>query len=170
MTVQTRGRLKENGVIRSSKHRVAALVMAGAALAASTGAAAAAAPTTETSTVHIERPFTECAGFSVLAIWDISHRLTFFYDSEGVAIRDIETVDFTGRLVNESTGAWVADSGSRTFFDTLAPDGSYLTTYMVQQRTSKYIHNAGRLDFQTGTFRGVYGEGNLDALCEALGG
>ena len=157
-------------MIHSSKHRVAALVMAGAALAASSGAVAAAPPTTETSTAHIERPFTDCPGFTVLGIWDISHRLTFFYDSEGIAIRDIESVDFSGRLVNESTGAWVADSGSRTFFDTLAPDGSFLTTYMVQQRTSKYIHSAGRIDFQTGTFRGLDGEANMDALCEALGG
>jgi len=157
-------------MIRSPKHRVVALVMAGAALAASAGAAAAAAPTTETANVHIERPFTECAGFTVLGIWDISRRLTFFYDSEGVAIRDHESVDFTGRLVNASTGAWVADSGSRTFFDTLAPDGSYLTTYMVQQRTSSYIHSAGRIDFQTGAFRGLDGDANMDALCEALGG
>ena len=157
-------------MLGSSKHRVAALVIAGVALAASSGAAAAASPTSETSTVHIERPFTDCPGFTFLAIWDISRKLTFFYDSEGVAIRDIESVDFTGRLVNESTGAWVADSGSRTYFDTLAPDGSFLTTYMVQQRTSRYIHSAGRIDFQTGTFRGLDGEANMDALCEALGG
>ena len=159
-------------MIRSSKHRVAALVMASAALALGAGSAAAAAPTVESSTVHVERPFIDCPDFTVLGIWDISRRTSFFFDSEGTAIRDIERVDFSGRLVNETTGAWVADSGSRTFFDTLAPDGSYLTTYMVQVRHSAYIHIAGRTDFQSGEFNGRDGmdEAGIAALCEALGG
>jgi hypothetical protein len=146
--------------------------MAGAALALSAGPAAAMAPTVETWGGHVVRPFTDCAGFSVIGSWDIDHKLTFFYDDAGVAIRDIERVDFSGRLVNTSSGAWVADSGSRTFFDTLATDGSYLTTYMVEERRSAYIHTAGRTDFQTGNFTGRDGMGaaEMAALCEALGG
>ena len=159
-------------MIRSPKHRVAALVMAGAALAASSGAVAAAAPIVESSTVHVERPFIDCPGFSTVGIWDISHRLTLFLDASGTPIRDIEEVDFSGRIVNATTGAWVADSGARIYFDTLAPDGSFLTTYAVEQRHSQYIHGAGRTDFQTGDFNGrnAFDPANVDALCEALGG
>ena len=159
-------------MVRSSKHHVAALVMAGAALALSAGSAAAAAPTVETWTVHVERPFIDCPDFSTLGVWDITHRLTIFYDADGTPIRDIEQVDYSGQIVNIETDAWVADSGARTFFDTLAPDGSFLTTYMVEQRHSEYIHGAGRTDFQTGGFSGLDGfsSANLDALCVALGG
>jgi hypothetical protein len=146
--------------------------MAGAALALSAAPVAAAAPTVETFTVHVERPFVDCPGFSTTGVWDISHVLTLFYDSSGTAIRDIERVEFTGRIVNASTGAWVADSGSRAYFDTLAPDGSYLTTYMVEVRHSAYVHSAGRVDFQTGEYHGRdgFGPGGIAALCDALGG
>jgi hypothetical protein len=107
-----------------------------------------------------------------MGVWEIGHKLTIFYDAAGTPIRDIEQVDFSGRIVNVETGAWVADSGSRVYFDTLAPDGSYLTTYAVEQRKSRYVHNAGRTDFQTGTFSGHdgFGDANIAALCEALGG
>jgi hypothetical protein len=159
-------------MIRSSKHRVAALAMACAALALSAAPAAAVAPTVDSWTVHREFPFVDCPDFTVTGAWDISHRLTIYYNAEGIATRDIEQVEFVGRLVNDSTGAWVADSGSRIFFDTLAPDGSFLTTYAVQVRHSAYIHDAGRIDFQTGEFRGLDGMGpeNISALCEALAG
>ena len=159
-------------MLSSSKHRAATLAMAVAALTLSAAPAAAAAPTVDSWTVHVERPFVDCPGFSVIGVWDITHRLTVFFDSEGTATRDIEAVDFAGRLVNASTGASVADSGSRIFFDTLAPDGSFLTTYSVQMRQSAYIHGAGRIDFQTGAFRGLDGmdPAGIAALCEALGG
>jgi hypothetical protein len=159
-------------MIRSPKHRVAALAIAGAALAMTAGSAAAVTPTVDTATVHVERPFVDCPDFSVIGDWDITHRLTVFFDADGTAIRDIERVDFSGRLVNSSTGAWVADSGTRIFFDTLAPDGSFLTTYAVQVRKSAYVHTAGRTDFQTGNFNGRDGFGpqEIAALCTALGG
>lgn len=146
--------------------------MASAALVASTGAVAAVAPSVDTWSVHVERPFIDCPDFSTLGVWDISHRLTIFYDSAGTPIRDIEQVDFAGRIVNTETGAWVADSGGRTFFDTLAPDGSFLTTYAVEVRHSDYIHGAGRTDFQTGEFNGrdAFDPANVDALCDALDG
>ncbi|HUP53967.1 MAG TPA: hypothetical protein VM408_00550 [Methylomirabilota bacterium] len=159
-------------VVWSSKHRGAALALASALLLFGAPAAAAATPTTDSWTVHVERPFVDCPDFSVLGVWEITHRLTLFLDSEGIATRDIEKVDFAGRLVNASTAAWVADSGSRTFFDTLAPDGSFLTTYMVQVRRSAYIHGAGRTDFQSGDSHGRDGmdPANVTALCAALGG
>ena len=43
---------------------------------------------------------------------------------------------------------------------------------MVQVRKSRYVHEAGRIDFQTGDFRGHGGftPDNIAELCEALGG
>jgi hypothetical protein len=158
-------------VIESPKHRFAALALASAALLLAAAPAAAASPTVETWTVHVERPFVDCADVSVVGVWEITHRLTVFFDGNGTATRDIERVDFRGRLVNGATGASVADSGTRIFFDTLAPDGSFLTTYEVQVRKSAYVHTAGRTDFQTGDTTGVDGftAQNIDALCQALG-
>jgi hypothetical protein len=146
-------------------------VIAVAALALGAGTTAAAAPTVDSWTVQVERPFIDCPEFATLGVWDIGHRLTIFVDSDGTPIRDIEQVEYSGRIVNTDTGAWVADSGARTFFDTLAPDGSFLTTYMVEVRHSAYIHGAGRTDFQTGDFVGLdaFDSANQEALCEALG-
>ena len=157
---------------RSSTYRGAALAVATAALLLTAAPAAAAAPSMESSTIHREGPFAECPDFSVTGVWDINHKLTIFYDANGVAIRDIEQIEFSGQLVNGSTGASVPDSGARTFFDTLAPDGSFLTTYVVQVRHSAYVHGAGRFDFQTEVFRGTseVDADNLAALCEALDG
>ena len=157
---------------RSLRNRVAATVVAGAALALAAGPAAAVTPTTETWSDHLERAFTDCGGFTVIGAWDFDHKVTFYYGADGVAIRDIEHLDFSGRLINSVTGAWVADAGARTFFDTLAPDGSYLTTYSVQVRKSEYVHTAGRLNFQNDDFHGVDGftAANMAALCQALGG
>ena len=159
-------------MIRSSTHRAAALAMASAALLLTAVPAMAATPTIDTFGRHIDRPFVDCPGFSVMGSWDLSSRLTTFYDGDGVAIRDIERVEFDGRLINTSSGASVADSGVRTFFDTLAPDGSFLTTYMVSVRKSEYVHTAGRTDFQTGAFSGHDGldAAGVAALCETLGG
>jgi hypothetical protein len=158
-------------VVWSPKHRAAALAISSAALLVSAGSATATTPTADSWTVHIERPFADCPGFSVVGVWDITHKLTLYLDSEGTATRDTERVDFVGQLVNTSTGASVADSGTRIFFDTLAPDGSFLTTEMVQVRKSTYVHSAGRIDFQTGDFRGRNGldSAGIAALCGALG-
>ena len=159
-------------MIRPGNRRLAATLFAGAALAISAAPALAVSPTVETFGVHREFPFEECPDFATIGSWDIEHKITYFYDSDGVAIRDHDQVDFSGRIINAETGAWVPDSGSRTFFDTLAPDGSFLTTYMVTVRKSAYVHEAGRVDFQTGAFHGHegFGPSSIAALCEALGG
>ena len=159
-------------MFRSNRPRIAGLILAGSALALGASPAAAVSPTTETFTVHIERPFIDCPGFGTTGVWDITHKLTIFVNAAGVPIRDIEDVEFRGRIVNASTGAWVADSGHRRFFDTLAPDGSFLTTYAVEVRKSAYVHTAGRRDFQTGAFNGRDGftDDAIASLCAALAG
>jgi hypothetical protein len=163
---------RDLAVFWSSKHRGAALAIASVAWLLGAAPAAAATPTIDTWTVHLEVPFVDCPDFTTVGIWDVNHKLTVFYDEAGVAVRDIEAIDFNGRIVNPESGAWVPDSGVRTFFDTLAPDGSFLTTYMVQVRKSAYIHMAGRTDFQTGDFTGTFGldDAGVASLCAALGG
>ena len=159
-------------MIRRRFSRVLAVAAASLAFVATAAVPVqAASPSVETWTNQVDRPYLSCPGFDVNGVWAISHKLTFFYDAAGVAIRDIERVDFRGRFVNAETGAWVPDSGSITYFDTLAPDGSYLTTYSTQVRHDAFIHSAGRLDFQTGTFSGRDGEtaAGVAALCAALG-
>ena len=156
---------------RNQIRRTVTAVAASLAFVATMAAPAqAAAPAVETWTNHVDRPYFSCGGFDVNGVWDIAHRLTFFFDANGVAIRDIERVDYQGRFVNAETGAWVEDSGLIIYFDTLAPDGSYLTTYSTQVRHDAFIHGAGRLDVQTGTFRGKDGEtsAGVDALCAEL--
>ena len=130
----------------------------------------AASPSVETWTNHVDVPYLSCPGFDVNGVWDISHRLTFFFDANGVAIRDTERVDYAGRFVNATSGSWVPDSGSILYFDTLAPDGSYLTTMSNQVRHSAFTHTAGRSDFQSGAFRGRDGwsDASVAALCAAL--
>ena len=154
----------------TTRHRAAALTLAGAALLSTASIAAAASPTVDVFTVHRDATIADCGGFTIDASWDITHRLTTFSDEDGVATRDIERVDYTGRFTNGETGAWVPDGGTRIFFDTLAPDGSFLTTYMVEVRKSAYVHVAGRTDFQTGSFHGTFGfdDDGIAALCDAL--
>ena len=157
-------------MIHSFRHRMSAIALAGIAAVAIAGPAAAVTPTVETRIDHVVVSWFDCGGFTVLAEWDIAHKITYYYDSDGVAIRDIERVDFTGRLSNPVSGAWVTDWGTRIFFDTLAPDGSFLATTMVTVRKSAYLHDAGRVDFQTGVAHGrFYGDADVAALCEALG-
>jgi hypothetical protein len=133
--------------------------------------AQAASPSVETWTNHVDVPYLSCPGFDVNGVWDISHRLTFFFDANGVAIRDTERVDYSGRFVNaNATDSWVPDSGSILYFDTLAPDGSFLTTISNQVRHSGFTHTAGRFDYQTDAFRGRDGwsDASVAALCAAL--
>jgi hypothetical protein len=156
----------------SRRRRAAAVALGTAAILITAAPVGAVSPTVVSWTGHVERPFVDCPGFTTIGRWTISHRLTIFSDTDGVAIRDIEAVDYAGEIVNPATGASVADSGSRTFFDTLAPDGSFLTTYAVEVRKSRYVHTAGRTDFQTGDFAGTSGfdDAGVAALCDALDG
>ena len=158
-------------MMSSRNRRLAATFFACAALALAAAPALAVQPTVVRETRHRETPFVDCPEFATVGIWDISRKLTYFYDSDGLAIRDHDEIEFSGRIVNVETGAWVPDHGSRTFFDTLAPDGSFLETYMIVVRKSEYVHQAGRVDLQTGEFHGNegFGPGDIAALCEALG-
>src|SRR5262245_36016196 len=103
-------------MVSSTTRRVLALSAACVASVLAVGGASAVAPVVETASVHIERPFEDCPNFGVIGSWDIERKLVFFLDQDGTPIRDIERVDFSGRLINAETGSWVPDSGQRIFF------------------------------------------------------
>ena len=111
-----------------------------------------------------------CGSTPITGDWMVSHTLKIFFNADGTPTRDIETIDYTGAFVNPANGLSIADSGRSTFFDTLAPDYSYISTMMNGVRHSAYFHAAGRTDFQTGAHVGVdkY-EVGLAAACVALG-
>jgi len=154
----------------STTRRAIALAAACAASVLAVGGATATQPITETGTFQIERPFDPCPDFDVIGSWQIDRKLVLYLDDTGTPFRDIERISFSGSLINAETGASVPDSGQRIFFDTLAPDGSFLTTVVNDVRKSKYVHGASRFDFETGDFHGkdALSAENWAALCEAL--
>ena len=150
---------------------VASVVVAGGLLLALVPGASAAAPVVETWENPRYGSYLDCPTFTVYGDWTVTHRLTTFFTNGGTPTRDIEVVTFSGRFVNPDNGSWVPDSGRIVYFDTLDADFNYLTTMSNSQRTSAYVHGAGRRDFQLDTFRGRDGESsvNVAALCAALG-
>lgn len=159
-------------------HRLRALLGAtavGAALVmALAPAAAAAAPEVYLRNGNSYSPgYYHCGpasgGFDIDGDWAITGRLTVFVTNDGVPVRDIEEIHFDGRWVNPSNGKWTSDKGGLTFFDTLNPDGSFDTTFLNMHRAGSYLHVAGRVNFQDGSFRG-HGESDAQvaALCAAL--
>ena len=157
---------------RSRNRRLAATLFAGAALALTAVPALAVTPTVETLTAHREVPFVDCPGFTALGIWDIDHKLTYFYDSDGVATRDHDQVDFT-RTDRQCGDRRVGPRQRIAHLLRHACARRLLPDHLLGQvRKSDYVHDAGRIDFQTGEFRGHdgFGPDNIAALCEALGG
>ena len=156
---------------RSARTAVTAAAVTGALLLAAVPGASAATPEIDTWTNPAYGPYLDCPTFTVYGDWTVAHRLTIFFANDGTPTRDIEAITFSGRFVNPDNGAWVPDAGRVVYFDTLDADYNYLTTMSNSQRTSDYVHGAGRRDFQLGTFRGLDGESstNVAALCAALG-
>jgi hypothetical protein len=152
------------------KRLVAATFAAAALLTATVGTSLAAGPQVSTWSNDVDVPYVDCGDFWANGVWTVSHRLTVWSDADGAPLRDHEIVEFKGAFVNADTGKSVADSGHSVYFDTLNPDGSFATTIQTTVRKDKYLHTAGRFDFQTETFHG-----NADtfdeyvALCNALG-
>lgn len=157
--------------LRSLRTAVASATVVGGLLLTLVPVASAASPTIDTWSNDRYGPYLDCPTFTVYGDWTVAHRLTIFYTNDGTPTRDIEIVTFSGRFVNPENGSWVPDAGRVVYFDTLDADYNFLTTMANSQRTSDYVHGAGRRDFQLGTFRGLDGESeaNVAALCAALG-
>lgn len=146
---------------------------AGAALLMALGLAAPVAadgkPTVATWSNPVDVPYFDCGTFTAHGVWTVSHVLTTWFHADGTPDRDIEQVSFSGAFVNTETGASIADSGRIIFFDTLAPDFSYLSTDSNVVRHSAYFRVAGR-STASGAFHGVDRfDVNIPAACAALG-
>jgi|GEM_PF-5636712 len=163
-------------------HRRIGLLAASAALAITTigtGSAFAATPYTDSWTNHYNGPALDCPTFTANGDWVITHELTVYLDKAGNPVGDLERIAFTGRWYNPNTQVSVADSGTKRFLDTFAPDGSYASTDFTYQRTDKYVHEAGHVVLgpedangdQT-ELRSVghagFTDANVAALCNAL--
>jgi hypothetical protein len=133
--------------------------------------ASAATPTLETWSNHsLSVDYFECGDQPINGDWIVTHHLTTFYNKDGTPARDIEKIDFVGAFVNPANGASIPDSGQIVFFDTLAPDYSYLATVMNVVRKSAYLHAAGRNDFDSGKSVGMDNwDAGVAAACAALG-
>ena len=163
-------------------HRRIGLLGASAALAITTigaGSAFAATPLTDSWTNHYNGPALDCPTFTAYGDWVISHSLTGYLDKAGNPVGDLERVAFTGRWYNLDTQVSVADSGTKRFLDTFAPDGSYASTDFTYQRTDKFVHEAGRVMLGAQDANGDQAElrsvghagftdANVAALCNAL--
>jgi len=149
---------------------IGAIAAAGLAISSAAPVSAAAPQVSTWSHQAVDPDYFECNGQPIDGIWTTSHRLTVFTTNGGTPVRDIEDMTFTGSFVNPANGRSIADSGHAIFFDTLDPDGNYLTTMMNSVRHSAYFHVAGRDDFQTGAHYGVNRwDAGIAAACAALG-
>jgi len=156
--------------MRSIRRLLVAATTAGALAAVLAIPAAARAPEFRTWSNDVDVPYFDCGSFEAHGVWTISHRLTLFHDASGTAVSDHEIVDFKGAFVNPDTGASIPDSGRIVFFDTLAPDGSYLTTIQNTVRRNRYLHESFRYDFQADAFHGTSRfDAGIEAACKALG-
>ena len=156
--------------MRSLRRLAGATVIAGTLVAALAGPAAAHKPEVITWENDVDAEYFDCGSFVAHGVWTVSHRLTLYHDASGIAVSDHEIVDFNGSFVNPETGASIPDSGRIVFFDTLAPDGSYLTTVQKTVRRSSYLHESWRYDSLTDSFSGMSRfDAGIDAACEALG-
>ena len=147
---------------------VAALAASALALAST---AAATAPTSVDESFHRSIPnFFSCPGFTVGGEFDVSRTVTTFYDNEGVIVRQVTHVHFTGELINTATGKSIPDEGNqivvvdrtegttvtlgRVRVVTVPGEGEILAQVgrVVRDATGNVIFIAGQQDFQTLNF------------------
>jgi hypothetical protein len=76
--------------------------------------ASAVPPTVETVTRHLDFGVVgSCPGFDVTATFDPTRRITTFYNSEGIPIRQQIHVEIPGTVTNSVTGKTLATTGVR---------------------------------------------------------
>jgi hypothetical protein len=163
------------------KGRALFAVVAGLLVASSMVAPVqAASPDIVTVQLHRNFPYVDCGTSWIWGSWDVTRRVTTFFDASGTPTSDIYDIRFAGIVYNPATGASVPDSGVNDFHDQLAPDGSFSSTLWTFQRTNPYVHEAGLRQLgpsdangDQATLRQVGYQGFNDTtiaeLCAALG-
>jgi hypothetical protein len=161
--------------------RAASIVLGGTVIAASMVVPVqAASPEIVTVQLHRNFPFVSCGTSWIWGTWDVTRRVTTFFDASGAATSDIYDVRFSGVVYNPANGASTPDAGVNDFHDQLAPDGSFASTMWTFQRTNAYVHEAGQrllgpsdANGDQATLRQVGNQGFNDTtiaeLCTALG-
>jgi hypothetical protein len=161
-----------------NRNRFAPITRPGAVLAAAAAVAlaiastaTATAPTSVHESFHRSIPnFVACPGFLVRGEFDVSRTVTTFYDSDGVIVRQVTHVHFTGELINTATGKSIPDEGNQIVISDLT-DGTTATVgrvrvvtvphegeilaqvgRVVRDASGNVIFIAGQQDFQTRNF------------------
>ena len=138
--------------------------------------ASAIPPTVETISRHLDFGVVgSCSGFDVTATFDATRRVTTFYNSEGIPIRQQIHVEVPGTVTNLATGKMLTTTGVRNITRDL------LTGEVKSTATNAHVIVPGQGTVQLGA--GLFeldAAGNLvkevgradppvtPALCEAL--
>jgi len=159
-----------------------ALAIGGAlvAVALSIGTAVAAAPSTIEVSFHSSRPtFLACPGFAVDGEFDVTRRITTFFDAAGSPIRIVAHVTGTGTLSNPLTGKSLPDenhftvttdlvTGTRTFAGDVRVDTAPGVGLVFQVVGRLVFAPDGSVQFESAPHDDL--DGNLGSLCAYLGG
>jgi hypothetical protein len=165
--------------MRSSRRLLAPAlaVVAGLAGAAPAGANA---PTTTVEVRHVTVPRGDCGTFSLIFDADVTRRLTTFYDSEGVPMRDVLVRSSEGAVFNSVTRKSVPFTGvwrvTRYYADgeltgrVTQAGRTYLITVPglgeIFHQTGRGIQENGQTVFEAGPHD--FDNVNVDELCAYL--
>jgi hypothetical protein len=123
--------------------------------------AAADTPTFSEDDAHIvTNPYITCGTFVVIGDFDVTRRITTFYDSDRNAIRRVAHISVDGTLTNSATGASLLISREGTFTQNLV-DGSTVTAGqrtlvtapgggIVLQDMGRIVREGGIIVFEAG--------------------
>jgi hypothetical protein len=114
-----------------------------------------------------------CSGYNVVAEWDVTRRVTTFYDSDGNPIRVHRHIQFEGTLTNSVTGKSLLDKGTFTLTSDLA-SGTLVVTgaqrHTIEHGRGIVIQGTGRQILVPGDLVFEAGKWYTDEdFCPALG-
>jgi hypothetical protein len=146
--------------------------------------AAADTPTFSEDNAHIvNNPYIRCDNFVVIGDFNVTRRITTFYDSDGNAISRVAHINVHGMLMNSLTGMSLAFLREGTFTQDLV-DGSTVTAGqrtrvtapgggIVLQDMGRIVRESGAIVFEAGATDFLdYQSGDpsgVQDLCAALG-
>ena len=145
-------------------------------VALSPASASAVAPTVETVTLHREVDVVgSCPGFDVGATFDPIRRITTFYNSEGIPIRQQIHAEIPGTVTNKVTGKTLVTTGVRNFTINLLTGETKTTAtnvHVIVPGQGTVLLSAGLFQFDAaGNLVKEVGRQDppiTPALCEAL--
>ena len=155
-----------------------AIVGALVAVAMSIGTVAAAAPSTIEVSFHSSQPhFLTCPGFAVDGEFDVTRRITTYFDAAGNPIRIVAHVTGTGTMSNPLAGKSLPDenhftvttdlvTGTRTFTGDVRVDTAPGVGLVFQAVGRLVLGPDGSVQFEAAPHDDL--DGNLGPLCAYL--